>query len=136
MNGSEGWSSKTELFDTSCAGSSMLIFVSSKQSQIQKKRLLWLGWQIHRVVNSRAREKCQNSMGFTIRICRHVFDVYQIHAGGEKPERQQHICNRHTQKKHSHTRGFAKKQKRDAHRGRQAKKQVNGTEGENAIFVF
>jgi hypothetical protein len=31
-----------------------------------------------------------------------------MHAGGEKPERQQHICNRHTQNKHYHTRGVAK----------------------------
>ena len=31
-----------------------------------------------------------------------------MHAGGEKPERQQHICIRHTEKKHSRTRGVAK----------------------------
>ena len=68
---------------------------------------LALGWQRHCVAKSRIPKKYQNHTWFTVRICRHMFDVAQNHAGGEKPERQQHIRNEHAQKLHFHTRGVA-----------------------------
>ena len=46
-------------------------------------------------------------MVFTITNRQRIFDELQIDAGGEKPERQQHIHSEHVQKLHSCTRGVA-----------------------------
>ena len=74
----------------------------------EQKGLLWLGWQTHCVAKSSAREKYENSTWFSAQNSIHVFNKFPIHAGGEKPERQQHICNEHVQKRPSHARGVAK----------------------------
>ena len=46
-------------------------------------------------------------MEFIITICKRVMNELRNDAGGEKPERQQHIQNEHAQKVHSHTGGAA-----------------------------
>ena len=46
-------------------------------------------------------------MVFTITNRQRIFDELQIDAGGEKPERQQHIHSEHLQKWHSCKRGVA-----------------------------
>ena len=94
--------------------------------------LLRVGWQRHCVMKSRTREKYEYRTRLTIRIWRHVLYEFCIHAGGEKPRRQQHMYNGHAQHLHC-----CKNQNCDAHRGRQAQtKNVNGTEGGNVILVF
>ena len=57
-------------------------------------------------------------------------------AGGEKPERQQHIRNKHLQKRHSRTRGVANFENVTRAEGAKHKKKTNGTEAENAIVGF
>ena len=73
-------------------------------------------------------------MVITITNRQRIFDELQIDAGGEKPERQQHIHSEHVQKLHSCTRGVA--MLKNVTRTEGATYKTKGTEGENAIFVF
>ena len=107
VNGNEGGNNK-KMWTATRAGTTKLIFSTPPAREAhfrastivanEKKRLLWLGWQRHCVVKSRAREKYQNHTWFTIRIRRHMFDESRMHPGGEKPECQQHIRSKHAQK--------------------------------------
>ena len=107
VNGNEGGNNK-KMWTATRAGTTKLIFSTPPAREAhfrastivanEKKRLLWLGWQRHCVVKSRAREKYQNHTWFTIRIRRHMFDESRMHPGGEKPVCQQHIRSRHAQK--------------------------------------
>ena len=53
-------------------------------------------------------EKYENYTWFTIRFRRRVLYELPILAGGEKPERQQHIRDERAQNQKSHTRGVTK----------------------------
>ena len=46
-------------------------------------------------------------MQFIVTICKRVIDELRTDAGGEEPERQQHIQNEHAQKSNSHMGGVA-----------------------------
>ena len=131
VNGNEGGNNK-KMWTATRAGTTKLIFSTPPAREAhfrastivanEKKRLLWLGWQRHCVVKSRAREKYQNHTWFTIRIRRHMFDESRMHPGGEKPVCQQHIRSRHAQKKHSRTRGVAKTKNAKRNEGAKQKK--------------
>ena len=54
------------------------------------------------------REKYENYTWFTDQFRRHVLYELPIRAGGEKPERQQHIRDERAQNQKSHTRGVTK----------------------------
>ena len=49
-----------------------------------------------------ARKVLTKRVWFIVRNVKRVFDELQFDAGGEKPQRQQHIHNEHAQKLHSH----------------------------------
>ena len=103
---------------------------------VEKNMSLALGWQRQCAPKSRVRENNENCPWFTIGNSWCILSDVQTDAGGEKPGRQQHIRNKHLQKRHSRTRGVANFENVTRAEGAKHKKKRTAPRVRTRLLVF